>query len=218
MGDLVLLGDHREEREWESGHPSGRRPSRPALLFDLASPSTYLAAERAERLFGELDWCAATPVEPEEPLDLRACRLLQERAAALRLPLIWPEAFSAGGRRAMRVAALAAERRRGAPFVLAMTRLAFCGGFDIDEPEAIAEAAAASGLPLEDALEAARDTSRDASMAAQARLVEEAGGDCLPALRVRGMLFCGEERLEDAAAVWRARPRPVQAQEPRVIA
>ena len=38
----------------------------------------------------------------------------------------------------------------------------------------------------------------------------------LPAMRVRGLLFCGEERLEEAAAHWRARPRPAVA--PRVIA
>jgi 2-hydroxychromene-2-carboxylate isomerase len=216
MGDLVLLGEHQNERDSEVRHGPGRRTSRPALLFDLASPSTYLAAERAERLFGDIDWCPAAPGDHEEHLSLRACERLQQRAAALRLPLIWPEAFSAGGRRAMRVAFLAAERRRGAPFVLAMTRLAFCGGFDIDDPEAIAEAAAAAGLPLDDALEAARDTLRDGAMAEQARLVAEAGGDRLPALRVRGMLFCGEERLEEAAAAWRARPRPAHA--PRVIA
>jgi 2-hydroxychromene-2-carboxylate isomerase len=215
MGDLVLLGEHREGRE-DPGPAGSRRPARPALLFDLASPSTYLAAERAERLFGDIAWCPAIEREPEQPLGLRACERLQERAAALRLPLIWPEAFSAGGRRAMRVAALAAEHRRAAPFVLAMTRLAFCGGFDIDDPEAIAEATAAAGLPLDDALQAARDRTRDASMAAQGRLVAAAGGDRLPALRVRGLLFCGEERLEEAAAAWRARSRPSAA--PRVIA
>ena len=49
------------------------------------------------------------------------------------------------GRQAMRVAALAAEQDRAAPFVLAAGRLAFCGGYDLDDPETIAEAAAAAG-------------------------------------------------------------------------
>jgi 2-hydroxychromene-2-carboxylate isomerase len=215
MGDLVQMGAHRDHRECDHG-AAIRRPSRPALLFDLASPYTYLAAERAERLFGDIAWCPAALDEGERSLDLRACERVQERAVALRLPLIWPETFSAGGRRAMRVAALAAEHRRAAPFVLAATRLAFCGGFDIDDPEAIAEAAAAAGLSLDDALAAARDTCRDESMAAQARLVASVGGDRLPAMRVRGVLFCGEDRLEEAAAAWRARHRPAVA--PRLMA
>jgi hypothetical protein len=53
-------------------------------------------------------------------------------------------------------------------------------------------------------------------MAAQARIVAAAGADRLPALRVRGRLFCGEERLEEAAAAWRARRRRPAA--PRFIA
>ncbi|WP_332674097.1 hypothetical protein, partial [Aromatoleum sp.] len=46
-------------------HRASRRPREPAsrgaltratLYFDLASPYTYLAAERAERLFAGLEW------------------------------------------------------------------------------------------------------------------------------------------------------------------
>jgi 2-hydroxychromene-2-carboxylate isomerase len=217
MGDVVPLAQHRDMRITGDGPMGVRRPSRPALLFDLASPYTYLAAERGERLFADLAWCPAIFEDAGDAgFDLLACERVQERALALRLPLIWPERFSAGGRRAMRVAALAAERRRAASFVLAATRLAFCGGFDVDDPEALAEAAAAAGLPLDEALAAARDGSRDAPMVAQGRLVAAAGGDRLPAVRVRGALFCGEERLEEAAAAWRHRHRPASA--PRVIA
>ena len=37
-----------------------------------------------------------------------------------------------------------AEGGRGAGFVLAASRLAFCGGFDLEDPEILAEAAAAA--------------------------------------------------------------------------
>ena len=57
----------------------------------------------------------------------------------------------------MRVAVLAAERGRGAAYVLAATRLAFCGGFDLDDPEILAEAATASGLTYEECMLAADD-------------------------------------------------------------
>ena len=41
----------------------------------------------------------------------------------------------------MRAAHYASQQGRGAAFVLAAGRLAFCGGFDLDDPELLAEAA-----------------------------------------------------------------------------
>ena len=73
----------------------------------------------------------------------------------MRLPLIWPEPFSDGGRRARRAASFACELGAGAAFALAAGRLAYCGGFDLDDPETLAEAAAAAGVPLAPCLEAA---------------------------------------------------------------
>jgi len=48
-------------------------------------------------------------------------------------------------------------------------RLAFCGGFDLDDPEVLAEAAAAAGVPLDDCLRAARDPALDAPALRAAR-------------------------------------------------
>ena len=100
----------------------------------------------------------------------------------------------------MRVASLAGERGLGAAFVLAASRLMFCGGFDIDEPEILAEAAAAAGIDLGELLHAAGDTGRDGPIEDAGRMLLAAGGDRLPALRVGRMLFCGEERLSEAFA------------------
>ena len=69
----------------------------------------------------------------------------EERAAALRLPLEWPERWPMPVPAAMRVAHYAAQQGRGAAFVLAATRLAFAGGFDLDDLEILTEAAAAAG-------------------------------------------------------------------------
>ena len=49
-------------------------------------------------------------------------------------------------------------RQSIAAFVLAATRLAFCGGFDLEDPEILAEAAAAAGIVLDDYLQASRDS------------------------------------------------------------
>jgi 2-hydroxychromene-2-carboxylate isomerase len=84
--------------------------------------------------------------------------------------------------------------------VLAAGRLAFCGGFDLDDPEILAEAAAASGIRLDECLRAAGDTRRDGAMEAAGRRLLAAGADRLPALRIGRSLFWGEQRVAAAAA------------------
>ena len=179
--------------------------SRATLYFDLSTPYTYLAAERADRLFARLEWLpAAADVLQAGDLDDEVRRTVSERAALLGLPFVWPEEPPRDTRGAMRVAALAAERGRGAAFVLAASRLAFCGGFDIEDPEILAEAAAAAGIGLQEALAAAGDVGRDGPIEATGRQLLAAGATRLPALRVGRMLFCGEDRLLEAAAAARA--------------
>jgi 2-hydroxychromene-2-carboxylate isomerase len=125
-------------------------------------------------------------------------RAAEERAATLRMPLVWPDRFPADGSAAMRVASLACEAGRGAGFVLAATRIAFCGGFDLDDPEILAEAAAAAGLVLDDCLRAARDEGRDGAIEAEGRALLAAGADRLPALKVGRALYWGERRVGEA--------------------
>jgi 2-hydroxychromene-2-carboxylate isomerase len=179
-----------------------RDRGRPTLYFDLGSPYTYLAAERADRMFAGLEWCPVSSDALQCPTligdDERAA--IARRAALLDLPIVW----SLGAPRpvvgAMRVAALAAERGVGAAFVLAASRLVFCGGYDIDEPEILAEAAAAAGIDLGEMLHAAGDSGRDGPIEDAGRKLLAAGADRLPALRIRRMLFCGEDRLSEAFA------------------
>ena len=86
----------------------------------------------------------------------------------MRLPLVWPEPFSDGGARARRAASFACELGAGAAFALAAGRLAYCGGYDLDDPEMLAEAAAAAGVPLTPCLEAAGETWRATSCVSSA--------------------------------------------------
>jgi 2-hydroxychromene-2-carboxylate isomerase len=193
MGQVIEMAARRRRRALR--HTSA--PLRAYFLFDLASPFTYLAAERVERSFDAVVWTPAC--DPTPPVADAAMRAAAEaRAASLRLPLVWPDRFPARAAATMRVASYAAECGRGAAFTLAAGRLAFCGGFDLDDPEVIAEAAAAAGLGLGSCLAAARDESRDAMLRAAAEWVTEAGGT-LPALRVGGTAFWGEESVGEAA-------------------
>ena len=167
MGDVISLMERRARRAPPAvpatPEPAVRGPGRPRVtfFFDLVSPWTYLAAERAERMLPGGRWRPATGEvllggrTAPDPRDRVRREAAERRADELRLPLVWPEGWPMAGQAAMRVAAMAAERGMAAPFVLAAGRLAFCGGYDLDDPEVIAEAAAAACLALDDTLAAA---------------------------------------------------------------
>ena len=204
VGTVTSLEHHRRTRARRVVGARHLLPQ-PTLFFDLRSPYTYLVAERADRLFESLDWqpASADILHGGEQGD-ESPRAAAERARLLGLPLVWPEDRPYRVLGAMRVASLAAEHGCGAAFALAASRLAFCGGFDVDDPEILAEAAAAAGMALDDALHAAGDVARDGPIEAAARTLIAAGAQRLPLLQVGRTLFCGEERLIEAAAAARA--------------
>jgi 2-hydroxychromene-2-carboxylate isomerase len=207
MGEVIRLADRRSRRRPEAVPGDVIRAE---FLFDLASPFTYLAAERVDRAFDEVTWtpaCARTLRCASMPMDFGDVQeivdMAEERAAALRLPLEWPERWPLPVPAAMRVAHYAAQKGRGGAFVLAATRLAFAGGFDLDELEILTEASAAAGLQLDGCLRAAREDRRDGAMEAASRRLLGAGADRLPALNVARGVFWGEDRVGDAAATAR---------------
>jgi len=199
---VISLDERRFTRGQEAGAPArsgSPRAPRVTFYFDLSSPFTYLAAERVDRMFPNLTWRPVLQEVLQLPTPPR--HVADERAHALGLPLVWPELGPETVRPAMRVASLATERGRAAPFVLAASRLAFCGGFELDHPEVLAEAAAAANLGLEDCLRAADDITRDGAMEQSARRLLARGADRLPAVRVGRVLFAGEDRIGEAAAL-----------------
>jgi 2-hydroxychromene-2-carboxylate isomerase len=207
MGELIDLAQRRDAAQRRT---RSREPLRAQLYFDLACPFTYLAAERVERAFAHITWRPASAETLQrrslaadgETVD-RVRAAAELRAAALRLPLVWPEGYPKAVPAAMRAAAVAAGEGRGGAFVLAAGRLAFCGGFDLDDPEILAEAAAAAGIRLDECLRAASDARRDGAMEAAGRRLLAAGADRLPVLRIGRSLFWGEQRVGAAAAAVR---------------
>jgi 2-hydroxychromene-2-carboxylate isomerase len=211
MGDVIDMAGHRRARAAAiEGRDFGGARGAASFYFDLASPYTYLAAERVGRLFGAVRWVpvladavqgGASVIDAAELDELRAD--VEGRATELRMPLVWPDRMPATCQAAMRIAAHAATQDRAEPFVLAASRLAFCGGFDLNDPDILAEAAAAAGLSLDDCLQAAGDEARDGALIAGGRRLLAQGADRLPALKVHRMLFCGEERMLEAATAAR---------------
>ena len=208
MGELIDLAQRREAVQQR--RTRGREPLRAQLFFDLTCPFTYLAAERVERAFAHVTWTATSSEtlqrrcldDDAETVD-HVRTAAEARASALRLPLVWPEGYPKAVPAAMRAASFASEQGRGGAFVLAAGRLAFCGGFDLDDPEILAEAAAAAGIGMEGCLQAVGDVTRDGEIEEAGRGLLAAGADQLPALRVGRELFWGENRVAEAAAVAR---------------
>ncbi|HEY8637942.1 MAG TPA: hypothetical protein VIL64_01780 [Solirubrobacteraceae bacterium] len=208
MGDLISLDARRRERRSDADHGlAPQRQHKATFYFDLADPGTYLAAERVDRLFPGVTW-RPTSLEalqagaaPPDPAD--AQRHFTERAEMLAMPLVWPDGDLKPVRAAMRTAAFAAEQGRGAEFVLAASRLAFCGGFDLNDPGVLAEAAAAASIGLRECLHAAGDLSRDGAIEEGGRRLLAHGCDRLPAVRVGRVLFSGEGRIAEASAMRR---------------
>ncbi|HEU0318025.1 MAG TPA: hypothetical protein VFR49_11890, partial [Solirubrobacteraceae bacterium] len=109
MGELISLRDRQRNRV-PVARPRGaaRRPA-VAFHFDLASPFTYLAAERIDVLLPRAvwrptiadamhgGWQLADEARRRE-LELRA----EARARELRLPISWPDRWPASPRAAMR--------------------------------------------------------------------------------------------------------------------
>lgn len=213
MGEVIQLSGRLRERTVRTAGATRPRPARPAVtfFFDLASPFTYLAAERVDRLMSEVRWVPAVAdglpgglrgTDAVTAIRLRAAA--EARAEALHLPLVWPDPMPAAVPAAMRVAAYAVAEGRGPAFVLAATRLAFCGGFNLDDPEILAEAAGAASLSPSACRRAAVARSLDAPMAQAGRRLVTLGADRLPVVRVHRTLFCGEARVLEASAAARA--------------
>ncbi len=180
----------------------------PLVAVDLASvesyllvlPLSYLAVERDGAL-----WCPLLSKPASLDLDIDAART---HARRLRLPFVRPERHPAPVPRAMRIAALAAARSRGAIFTVRATRLAWSTGADLDrlelgaglgncdpddDPEGYLRLMVEEiGLDVREAKLAAREGSEwDLELHALAGGLARLGIHAAPALRWRGNLYTG---------------------------
>ena len=189
MGDLVFLSQRLSDR---TRAPWGSV----SFFFAPGCPISYLVAERAERTLGEVEWI---PVLPLAPLTQALVREARSEALALRLPLEMPHDPLADPLPLTRAACLAAEHGVGERFGLAAARLIFCGGYEIGDPQVIAEAAGVAGLPISEARQAAADDRFDPALAATGAGLARHGIEHTPAIRVDRHWFQGLQALPGAA-------------------
>lgn len=184
------------------GARSAAAPTR-AFYFDLACPFSYLAAERVERTLGAVEWIPVPgSALPDGPPRLGAAldefrSRAELQAAELRLPLVWPTSYPSPVPWALRVAAYAGEVGAGSSFALAAARMAFCGGYNLEDPRVLAEVAAGSGLATDAWRAAAVDPLRDRELQAVASELRLRGVRALPVIRVAGRLRAAEAVLAE---------------------
>ncbi len=176
----------------------------PIFYYDLGSPESYLAAERA---------MATLPVVPEwtpihaaglpgyEHGDAAARRAAVERQAATAhvQALRWSPQWPGDTRLAMVAATYAKQIGRAVAFSLAAFRQAFAGGRELDQ-DTILIAAAACEMHPKAVLVALRRASVAAALDAATAEAAEAGVRDVPAVRIGARVFHGEHAIEDAAA------------------
>jgi 2-hydroxychromene-2-carboxylate isomerase len=202
MGQLIDLAAARADHS---------RPSRGAAAFFFAPgcPISYVAAESIERIFGELAWVPVLPAASSSgsPYPDRF-RIAGREAALLRLPLVEPDAYPLVNARPIgRAILFAAERDAARALALASLRLAFCGGFDLADPDVLAAAAEAADLPADEVLAASLDTRYDAQLDATARGFSAQGVSETPAIRIADRWFTGLGAHAGASAFASTRAR-----------
>jgi len=189
------------------GSSTADRPSGPRFLFDLASPSCWLVAERVLQVMPvATEWVpvhlAGVPREGEgfRCADEEAIwrERVERRAAELHLqPVRWPREVPFDSAFAMRAATYAKVTGRTVAFALAAFRQAWCGGRSLAEPESVLIAAAACELHPKAVLKGAELRSTRSALARAGEGVEAVPAIVLPS----GETLVGEDAPEQAVAV-----------------
>ncbi|OJU85383.1 MAG: hypothetical protein BGO11_06985 [Solirubrobacterales bacterium 70-9] len=187
------------------------------FYFDLASPYSYLAAERVTGLFEEAglpqpEWrpilfgalikeLDRTPWGLTDQRD-RHFAEIERRAAGYGLPpLVWPDPLPANSLHAMRAATVAAAAGPACAreFALAAFRGAYTEGRDLADPETIAAAAGVAGIGPE-VIDGIADPETKDRLRQAAEEAWNAGLQGVPTVVVGTELFWGDDRLAEAVA------------------
>lgn len=203
---------------------------RVAFWYEFASPYSYIAASRIERLAAarglSVQWRPLllgpifrrrphdpSPFQNSGPVQDRYRRRDVERLCAREgLPLDWPGVYPRNGLRAARVALVAADEGWCPEFSRAVYRANFVEDREISDPAVLAAILAALGRPPDAVLARAESPENKTRLAAQIDEAIEQGIFGAPSFLVDGELFWGNDRLEQALdwadAPWCAAPVP----------
>src|SRR4051812_8760950 len=201
MRATVAAGsDDRCCRERSAVRPVTGPAAQPRFYYDLASPESYLAAERALHVLGEVpEWIpvsldsafrCATEIEAYQEDVAR-------RAAALGvLPIRWPPSWPEGDLSwALAAATYAKWIGRGVAFSLAALRQAFAAGRDLTDPDNVLIAAAACEMHPTAVIKGVELESTRRLVAESRERAAADGITELPSIWVGGQVLAGERAI-----------------------
>ena len=184
-----------------------------AFYFDLRSPVSYLAAERAlSVLSAPCEWqpILASALPHAETFEAYRCEReaeimrenIERRAAELQLlPLRWPAPFPFDSRFAMLAATYAKRLGKTVAFALAAFRQAYAGGNALSEQDNVLIAAAACEIHPTALLRATQTRGVASELERASAQALALGVSDVPAVRVGDRVLVGESALEQAGAL-----------------
>jgi 2-hydroxychromene-2-carboxylate isomerase len=180
---------------------STAEPPQPRFYYDLSSPESYLAAERALHALGEVpEWIPVSlgegafrcAVEVDAYREDVARRAQQLGVMPIRWPASWPEGDLSW---ALAAATYAKWIGRGVAFSLAALRQAFAAGRDLSNRDNVLIAAAACEMHPTAVIKGVELESTKRLLAeSQARAAAD-GVTELPSVWVDGQLLSGERAI-----------------------
>jgi len=187
---------------------------RPRFFVDVGSPYAWLAAERIERVMGEVAWepvllgaiFASRGFGSWSLTEARAEGIeeVERRARAYGLgPVRWPQPWPGNMLLAMRCAVAATEAGSARAFLLAALRLGFRDGRDLSDPAAVVDAASTAGIEGAELLAAAATSEVKAALRERTDAAIALGVRGVPTVLVGDQAFWGDDRVEDAARALR---------------
>jgi 2-hydroxychromene-2-carboxylate isomerase len=206
MGELIYLSERAADRSRSSGESA-------AVYLALDCPLSYLLAERVERELGALEWVPVISAFGERSMlqpDARraaaanqSLHLAESLAVDLGLPLVRPQRYPMQSRAASRVAVFAGEiggSDCARVYELAILRLAFCGGYDINDRQVIVDAAAAAGIGAATAKRVAREPRFDLQLDATTHGLVRRQAPAPPLIRIGDRWFGGIDPIISVSA------------------
>jgi 2-hydroxychromene-2-carboxylate isomerase len=174
--------------------------SQPRFYYDLASPESYLAAERALHALGEvpewipvsLDSAFRCAVEVDAYREDIARRAAQLGVMPIRWPASWPEGDLSW---ALAAATYAKWIGRGVAFSLAAFRQAFAAGMDLSVQSSVLIAAAACEMHPTAVIKGAALTSTARALEANDARARADGITALPAIWTPDRVLEGDHAI-----------------------
>jgi 2-hydroxychromene-2-carboxylate isomerase len=181
----------------------------PVFSFDIGSPEAYLAAERVAQVLGVVPEWEPVLASALRAGDTEAFRCAEERdvymtelerrAAARGLQLVrWPP-WPFDSEPAMLAAVYARGIGKIVAFSLAAFRQAYAAGLDLSKPEGVIVAGAACEIHPRALLRALESRAVADALEESTARAAAAGITSVPAVRVGGAAFHGDDGLEAAA-------------------